>query len=115
MTLLPVKQVTLYIKQGNTFLHEVIARINGVVMDLTGVTVRSQLLYKGALVAEFTIIRINDAQGSYQLELDEQITESLPIGTMLCDIRYSKDSQVTSSETFNITCHPNITGRRMAL
>jgi hypothetical protein len=108
---LPQKQTRIQLKQGDTFSLGCVARMDGVIMNLTNVTIKSQLWYKGTLIAECTVIRINDLQGEFQLRIENTETVKFPIGTLLSDIEYTINGQVVSTTTFSVVCLPDETGR----
>lgn len=87
-------------KRGDTFtLGCQFTTSKGVPVDLTGYTIRSQIRKSsGDLLAELTSEITDYIQGKYVLT--NNTTTSWDIGKHHCDIEYSKDGTVFSTDTF---------------
>ena len=95
--------ITIPAKRGDTFKVRATARIAGVVVDLTGWTIRCQIRNKGELISTVTVVYVDRVNGVYDLVVEPVGTALWPPVLMLSDIEYTNPSGiVASTETFAI-------------
>lgn len=95
-------------KRGDTFLVEGTVSDGGTAQDITGWSIRSQLRFGQALVAELEVEYVNRVQGRYRLHKAD--TTDWPAKLLLCDIEYTTAAgQIVSTETFEIDTKVDIT------
>ncbi len=95
------------IKKGNTFAFTAVFDDNG---PVTGIANKLKAQVRDPfdkLLAELQISETG-TQGTYLFRA-EQNTEDWPIGQLLCDIQYSENDVVTSSETFYFNVVKDVT------
>lgn len=91
--LLPEIPQQVRIKQGDTFFVEdhVVNDDTGAAIDLTNVTIISQVWNKGAKVADLVVEWIDRAQGAYELWAPGDATTSTwPTGNLRMDIQFTE-------------------------
>lgn len=100
------------IKRGDTF--RIVATYtdpNGVVPDITTLGIRTQIRdAKGTLISEPVITKLDQTdqatRGKYTLRAD---TDTWPLQTLVWDIEYTINGDVTSTNTFTIVVTPDVT------
>lgn len=102
------------IKPGDTYELVGEFEIDGVVQDLTYITITSQLLtHSGVLVSSCTITKISDGAGgfkSFKMTLTPAQTANFPVGILMQDIRYTfADGAVETSPTFGVAVEKKVT------
>ena len=92
------------IKQGDTIVFAGLhTDDNDEAYELTNVDIAADITISTIRQA-FIITKSNQAlyPGQFVMEIDELITIDLPLGKYECDIKYTEDSVVTRTDTFNI-------------
>lgn len=91
--LLPEIPQQVRIKQGDTFFVEdhVVNDDTGAAIDLTNVTIISQVWNKGVKVADLVVEWIDRAQGAYELWAPgDATTSNWPTGNLRMDIQFTE-------------------------
>lgn len=101
------------IKQGESFDRSIMLRVEGVPMDLSAATARSQLRAgrpdaPGALVQELTT-SISATPGRFGLHALPADTALWAPGKYVCDARFSIGSAVKFTKTFVLTVLASVT------
>lgn len=100
--------VKIVLKRGDTLLIEGRVKTNGVIQNITGWTIRSQVRDGPNLVAELSVTYEDRPTGFYRLRGEP--TNSWPVKPLRCDIEYTTDTgQIASTETFVVQVQEDIT------
>jgi len=100
-------------KSGDTLILSGVYRNNGTPSSLTGYTIRSQIRKNGTLICEVNVeiadqtVEVNI--GKFTMRVESGTTASWAPGTYSCDIEFTVDSVVRSTETFDIPVIKGIT------
>lgn len=100
-------------KIGDTLLLSGVYKINGIATSLENYVIRSELRKKGDLITEFDVVIPNQSQlanvGLFTMTIDADTTSSWSPGLYVCDIEFTVDGIVRSTETFEIPVIEGIT------
>ena len=96
------------IKLGQTLLLTAqCVQDDGTPVDITGVTLASQVQDANAsLVATLTVTIVDAANGQFTLSAP---TADWPLGVLNCDVRYAQNGAIIFSQTFQFLVVPSIT------
>jgi hypothetical protein len=98
------------IKQGDTFVLPCAYTPGGAPASIAALDIRAHIKTRtGQPVGEFTVNRIDEAGGLY--ELDSGDTSGWPVGDLITDIRYTAGSASIATDTFRIVVGVAITPR----
>ena len=100
------------LKRGDALLWSCVSvDDNNVPEDLTDITVRAQVRVSSSkkLVAELIVSKANQTTNPGEFEIFYNNTKTWPIGTLLCDIEYTSNGVVSSSDTIEISLIGDIT------
>lgn len=103
---------TLKFKRGDTWTITADALSAGQTVDLTPVTIASQLRATpdGSIVATWTITKSLTVTGRYTMTIAAATTAAIAGGSYLCDVQYTDGAgAVTSTSTFSVEVELDIT------
>lgn len=103
--------ITIKFKRGDTFLRNCQISENGVPIDITGWTIRSQIRDKSGVLVDNLVTSItNAATGSYTINKSAVSTASWIVGDHFMDIEFTTSAgSVMSTETVRIKIETDIT------
>lgn len=98
-------------KSGDTLMLSGVYKSNGVPSSLTGYTIRSQIRKNGTLINEVTVAVANQTLnvGLFSMRVEAADTALWTPGTYSCDIEFTLDGIVRSTETFEIPVIKGVT------
>lgn len=100
---------TLRAKVGDTFsLDCTRTDAGGDAVDLTGVTIRSQMR-RAATAIDLTVSAVNLAEGRFALTASAADTADWVPGLYKCDVEFVDGSTVASTETFSVLLDEDVT------
>lgn len=106
-------EIVAKIKQGDTFVLPCAYTPGGAPASIAPLTIRALIKTRsGQPVGEFTVHRIDEAGGLY--ELDSGDTRAWPVGELISDIRYSAGGASVATDTFVVAVGAAITPREAA-
>ena len=106
-----MKSITNF-KRGDTMLLSATYKVDGVATDVTNIDIASQIRTSGnALVATMAVTKLNQTTKTGQFTLSPTVadTTNWPLGVLCCDIQFSQEGSVRSTETFQIVTVREVT------
>lgn len=102
---------TLRFKRGDTWTVTADALSGGVPVDLSSVTITSQIRAEpdSAVIATWTITESPTVTGRYTMTIAAATTASIAAGTYLCDVQYDSGGVISSTGTFAVEVSLDIT------
>lgn len=98
------------IKRGDSFLMACIYKVGGVATDVTNYTIRSQVRNSSdVLVQELTVTKADQTTDPGAFVLAAGVIDSWPIDLLRCDIQFSEEGTVRSTQTFMIPVVEDVT------
>lgn len=98
------------IKHGDSFQLACIYKQAGIPTDVSGFDIASQLRDStGELVATLTVVVANQETSPGGFVLSATDTTSWPIDLLSCDIEFTQEGQIRSTQTFLVAVEPDIT------
>lgn len=103
--------ITIKFKRGDTFLRNCQISENGVPIDITGWTIRSQIRDSSSVLIDNLVTEITNAvTGSYKISKLAASTASWSVGSHFMDIEFTTSAgSVMSTETVRINIETDIT------
>lgn len=96
-------------KRGDTFSLACVYKVNGVATSVADFDIDSQLRdTKDNLIQTLTVTKTADV-GSFIVAASATDTTDWPISVLKCDLQFSEDGIVRSTETFNVVVVNEIT------
>lgn len=103
-----MKSITNF-KRGDTFNLACVYKIDGTATSVTGYDIDSQIREpQGTLIQTLAVTKLPEI-GSFTLTADAVDTALWPQSVLKCDIQFSENGIVRSTETFNIVVVNEIT------
>jgi hypothetical protein len=97
------------VKRGDSFsLFCTRTDADGDAVNLTGVTVTSQMRYRSELI-DLTPTIVSAAAGTFTLTADAAATESWAVVDYDCNVQFSSGGQVVSTATFQVRILEDVT------
>jgi hypothetical protein len=94
------------LKPGESLVVDAIASDGPAPIDLTGYSIRSQVRDMNDQLMMNVLVLIDPDQatnpGHHTLDFEKAVTASWAEGELVCNVRYEKDGNVFSTETFGI-------------
>lgn len=98
------------IKRGDSFLMVCVYKVGGDPADVTSYTIRSQVRNSSdELIEELTVIKADQSLEPGKFVLDAGIITDWPIDLLRCDIEFSEEGTVRSTQTFLIPVVEDVT------
>lgn len=98
------------IKRGDSFFLACTYKQNGLPSDVSPYTIRSQIRdSSGNLVQELDVSKANQTTNTGVFVLSCSGTGSWPIDLLRCDIQFSEEATVRSTQTFYIPVEEDVT------
>lgn len=98
------------IKRGDSFLLACTYKQNGVATDVSPYTIRSQVRdSSNALVQELSVSKANQTTNPGVFVLSGGVTSGWPIDLLRCDIQFTENGTVRSTQTFFIPVEEDVT------
>lgn len=96
-------------KRGDTFLLTCTYKDGGVATSVASLDIDSQIRNNlKALVQELTVTKSQNT-GVFTLSATAEETADWPVSVLRCDVQFSEDGEVKSTQTFYITVVEDIT------
>ena len=100
---------TISFKRGDTLSLAGTYKVEGVASSVSAMTIRSQVKnFSDALVQELTVVK-TAGTGTFTLSATAAQTALWDATTLKCDIEFSLEGVVQSTETFNISVLEDVT------
>lgn len=98
------------IKRGDSFMLACTYKQDGVATDVTPFTIRAQVRDSSdALVQDLTVSKANQATNPGVFVLSAGVISNWPIDLLRCDIQFSEESTIRSTQTFYIPVEEDVT------
>jgi len=96
-------------KRGDTFTLSCVYKVDNVPSDVTNVQIKSQVRNRRyELIQELTVVKSGDV-GEFSLSASSADTTIWPVKILYCDVQFTVDGIVRSSQTFEINVIEEIT------
>lgn len=96
-------------KRGDTFSLTCTYKVNGVATDVSSIDIKSEIRdLRGSLIQELIVEKMIQT-GVFTLTSESVETSSWPVSVLKCDIQFSNDGIVRSTQTINISVDEDIT------
>jgi hypothetical protein len=103
-----MKSITNF-KRGDTFSLACIYKVDNVATSVSAYDIDSQVRdSQGNLIQTLTVTKLPET-GSFTLTADAEDTASWPQSVLKCDLQFSENGIVRSTETFNVVVVNEIT------
>lgn len=98
-------------KRGDTFNLTCTYKQGGVPHSLNGIDIKSQIREASILVTELTVTKANQTTNPGVFVLTPTVTDTAtwPLGNLLCDIQFSENGLIRSTETFYVAIIEQVT------
>jgi hypothetical protein len=98
------------IKRGDSFLMACVYKVGGVAADVTNYAIRSQVRNSSdELVQELTVTKADQSTDKGKFILSAGVIGAWPIDLLRCDIEFSEEGTVRSTQTFLIPVVEDVT------
>jgi hypothetical protein len=98
------------IKRGDSFLMACIYKVGGVATDVTNYTIKSQVRNSSDdLVQQLTVTKADQSTDPGAFVLSAGVISAWPIDLLRCDIEFSEEGTVRSTQTFMIPVVEDVT------
>jgi len=98
-------------KKGDSFTVNCTYLQNGVPYDITNIDIKSQIREAAVLVTDLVITKADQTNnpGVFILTPSNSDTSTWPSGNLLCDIQFTEQGIVRSTETFYVSLIEQVT------
>jgi hypothetical protein len=96
-------------KRGDTFLLTCTYKVNGVATSVASLTIDSQIRNNVKVLVQDLIVYKQISTGVFTLSATAEETADWPVSVLRCDVQFSENGIVKSTDTFAISVIEDIT------